>query len=139
MKRLPLLMVLCLVAEISGGSFEIEDPAAELQEFINEAEKAAATSKPGINKGVIIPAGIELFIPVIEQDLCKGWRFDESEPFADIKTGKHYTTQKTYIGDSIKTIRCTAKPDNKTLELTLIRIDESRLIWVESDRVIAVN
>ena len=139
MKRLALMAVLCLLAGISRGSFEIDDPAKGYEKVDKPEKVIVATPSENIDVGVIVPVGTDLYAPIIEQGECKGWRFDDSEPFLDDDNNAHFTTQTTYIGILIKTIDCINEVDGETLRFALVKTDLARLIWVELDRVLAAE
>ena len=139
MKRLFLMTVLCLLAGMSGATFELEDPAEELKEFQNKTKVSKSVSKGGAENKVIVPPGANLYAPNITRGECDGWHFDESEAMPDDSNNMQSTTKTTYIGVTIKTIDCNNEAEGNSLGLTLIQIEGRRLIWVESDRVLPVD
>lgn len=137
MKRLALMAVLCLLAGMSSGSFEIDDPAKGYEKVTEYSKVIVAKPTEDGAVGVIIPVGTDLYAPIIEKGECKGWRFDDSEPYLDNDNNAHFTTQTTYIGILLKTIDCINEVDGETLRFALVKTDLARLIWVELDRVLA--
>ena len=130
------MAVFCLLAGISRGSFEIDDPAKGYEKVTEYSKVIVATPTEGGEVGVIVPVGTDLYAPMIEKGECKGWRFDDSEPYLDDDKNTHFTTRTTYIGVLLKTIDCNNEVDGETLRFALIKTDLARLIWVELDRVL---
>ena len=139
MKRIALTTLLCLLTGITGADFEIEDPAEIMREMIQEKNAVEVIDNESVNSGVIVPVGSKLYAPTISNEKCNGWRFDESEPLLNDDDEIQYVTKVTYIGDVIKTIDCNNEVTGEELQFKLIRIEQSRLIWVESDRVLSAD
>jgi hypothetical protein len=136
MKQITLITLLFLLSGISAADFEIEDPAEIMQEMIKENNTVDVSDNNSISDGVIVPVGSKLYAPSISNETCDGWRFDESEPSMNGDSENSYVTQTTYIGDVIKSIDCSNEIDAEELRLKLVRIEQSRLIWVKSDSVL---
>ncbi len=132
MKRLVLIAALFLFAGISHATFELDDPAEDVGQTNNEAK-----GEP--DEQVIVPVGTNLYAPSIVQGECEGWLFDESEYSLEDSNDKQFTTQTTYIGVIIKIIDCKNEVDGGTLRFALVRVEKSRLIWVELGRVLSAG
>lgn len=136
MKRLALIAVLCLLAGVSEGTFETDDPAPPFENAKKDARVKAAVQKGDVEVKVIVPVGTNLYVPNIVLGECDGWRFDESEPGMDEDNYADFTTNTTYIGTIIKTIDCINEVDGSTLLFALVQLEKGRLIWVELERVL---
>ena len=132
MKRLVLIAALYLLAGMSEATFELDDPADYVGKTNNEAK-----GEP--EEKVIVPVGTNLYAPSIVQGECIGWLFDESETSLEDSIDKQFTTQTTYMGVIIKIIDCNNEVDGGTLRFALVKVEKSRLIWVELDRVLSTD
>ena len=139
MKLIALIALLCLLTGISAADFEIEDPAEIMREMIQEKNTAEVVANDSVNDGAIVPVGSKLYAPKLSNETCIGWRFDESEPSLNDGNENSYVTKTTYIGDVIKVIDCNNEINGAQLRLKLVKIEKSRLIWVESDSVLTAN
>lgn len=136
MKQIALITLLFLLTGISAADFEIEDPAEIMQEMIQEQNTLEVVDNNRVRDEVIVPVGSKLYAPKLSNETCVGWRYDESEPSLNDDSGNSHVTQTTYIGGVIKSIDCNNEIDAAELQLKLVRIEKSRLIWVESDSVL---
>lgn len=136
MKQIALITLLFLLTGISAADFEIEDPAEIMQEMIQEQNTLEVVDNNRVRDEVIVPVGSKLYAPKLSNETCVGWRYDESEPSLNDDSGNSHVTQTTYIGGVIKSIDCNNETDAAELQLKLVRIERSRLIWVESDSVL---
>ena len=141
MRYFTLISILCLISIAlstpTNATFELEDPADPDQQLEMEKKQKSFFKSTGKRYDVIIAAGTDLYIPNIDGKACDGWILDKTEPWIDENDEAHYNTNKTYMGLSMKTIDC-ARGDDK-LKLSLIKTDQGRLVWVESDKVLAVD
>ena len=139
MKRFILTTLLILASGLSGATFDIEDPDKIVQEDIKKASEAYEAAKESAASGeaVIVPTGTELFAPSIVDGACTGWRSDESEPGMNDTGDADSRTRTTYTGVTLKTIDCNSEEDGRSKQLALVRVSRDRLIWVESNRILA--
>ena len=139
MKQLILITGLCLLAGISGATFEIEDPSQPEKNAKSGTPMEAMASEGLAEEKVIVPVGTELFVPDIMQGHCTNWRFDESEPAVSGNDEMQFTTRTTYIGVTIKTINCQNESEAEARRFALVQIERGRLIWVELNRILSAN
>jgi hypothetical protein len=136
MNRLALVTAFCLCSGLCQATFEIEDPAEPGKELINPANGKVFSLKKSAKKDLIIPPATALYLPMIEQEKCHGWRLDESETYLNKDNQTLFGSSKTYLGRSIKTIDC--KDTNGTsLSLSLIQLEDKRLIWVDTNKTLS--
>ena len=140
MKHFALIVLLCLIPGLSEGTFEIEDPIKMLE----EDEKARENKTPGkVSKAsvkkIIVPPNVNLIVPNIENNKCVSFSDDASETRAD-GTSVSYTV-KTYLGVIHNTTECpvTDTGANTLLKVALIEIDDGRLIWLDSSKILEIK
>ena len=139
MKHIALITLIFLLTGISAADFETEDPAEIMKEMIQEKNTVEVVGYDSVSDGVIVPVGSKLYAPKLSNETCIGWRYDESEPPLNDDNELSYVTKTTYIGDVIKSINCNNEIDAAKLRLKLVRIEKSRLVWVESDSVLTAR
>ena len=132
MKRLVLITALCLLAGISGATFETDDPSDPDKNVINKV-------KGQVEEQVIVPVGSNLYAPRVVQGECEGWSLDESEVHLNDNNNEDFATRTTYMGFILKTIDCKNEMDGKVLRLALVKVEKNRLIWVELDRILSTG
>ena len=136
MNRLILIIVLCLFADLSEATFELEDPAELVKEKIVKNEKPFFKNWRG-EKEVIVAPGTHLYTPNIENRQCDGWQADKSEPSPNDANSTQSTTATTYVGDLVSKVDCHGEHGSK--QFSVIKTADGRLMWVESDQVLSVN
>lgn len=137
MKKIILISVLCLLAGVSGATFELDDPT-QPDENANTGKTISFSGKQPKTTAehVIVPQGVDLIQPIIENNKCIGFSADQSEIAADGSSGS--LTLTSYVGPVISTTNCpvTGSGDKGDLKITLIEINDGRLVWVDSSRIL---
>ena len=136
MNRFILIILMCFFTGLSEATFELEDPAEPGKRDIEETGKPLFKGRRGDND-VIVAAGTSLYAPVIENRRCEGWQADESEPSANHANGTQSTTANTYLGTLVRKVDC--QGDHGSKQFSVISLDDGRLIWVESDKVLTAD
>ena len=140
MKHFALIFLLCLLSSLCEGTFEIEDPIKLLEEDEAALEnKTSGNMSKASGKKIIVPPGVNLIVPNIENNRCVGFSQDASETKAD-GTSVSFTV-KTYLGVVLKTTECPVAGStvNTPLKVALIEIDDGRLIWLDSSKILEIR
>ena len=136
MNRLILIIALCLISGLSQATFELEDPAELVKEPIEKKANPLFKNWRG-SKEVIVAPGTNLYTPTIENSQCQGWQADDSEPLPNDVTQKQHATATTYVGTLVSKVDC--QGDKGSKQFSLVRTNQGRLIWVESDKVLSAD
>ena len=131
------IIILCLVSTLANATFELEDPADPDKQLEMEKKQKSIFKSTGKRYDVIITAGTDIYIPGIEQGACNSWQLDKSEPWTGADNQVRFSTHQTYMGFAMKAIDCNNNGDS--LALSLVKTDKGRLIWVETDKLLAAD
>lgn len=136
MKRFIVFLVLSLLPGLSVATFDLEDPAELVKEKIEKNEKPFFKNWRG-EKQVIVAPGTHLYTPNIENRQCESWQADQSEPSPNGANGTQSTTATTYVGKLVSKVDCHG--ENGSKQFSVIKTNDGRLMWVESDKVLSAN
>lgn len=140
MKHFALIVLLCLLSGLSEGTFELEDPTKIVEKDENELENENSNKVWNVSvEKVIVPPGVNLFLPNIENNECVSFSEDASETKAD-GTNVSFTV-KTYLGVIRDTTECpvTELIADSRLKVALIELDDGRLIWIDSSKTLRIK
>ena len=139
MKHFCLIILLCLLSGLCEGTFEIEDPIKLLEEDESLENKTPGKGSKASAKNIIVPPNVNLIVPNIENNKCVSFSEDASETKAD-GTNVSFTV-KTYLGVVRDTTECPAADTSAdtTLKVALIEIDDGRLIWLDSSKIVKIK
>ena len=140
MKHFALIVLLCLLSGLSEGTFELEDPTKIVEKDENELENENSNKVWNVSvEKVIVPPGVNLFLPNIENNECVSFSEDASETKAD-GTNVSFTV-KTYLGIIRDTTECpvTELIADSRLKVALIELDDGRLIWIDSSKTLKIK